>query len=108
MGYNLQSLNTLSRKLTPADVPILISLVSDHHLLVGVQYALASQCEAAIIPVRESVLQHKMVFLDAENVMHLIEDFALCTPETRQTASAMRSEIHAIGKAQQARPPNYK
>jgi hypothetical protein len=101
MGYNAQSQNTLSQKLTSADVPTLISLVADEHLHVGVQFALASQCEAAIIPVRESVVQHKMLFLDAEDVMRLIEDFAVCTPETRQRASAMRSEIHALGKAEQ-------
>jgi hypothetical protein len=101
MGYNGQSQNTLSQKLTPADVPTLISLVADEELHVGVQFALASQCEAAIIPVRESVVQNKMLFLDAEDVMRLIEDFALCTRETRQSASAVRSEIHALGKAQQ-------
>jgi hypothetical protein len=102
IGYNRQSQTTLSQKLTPADVPILISLVADEHLHVGVQFALASQCEAAIIPVRESVVQHKMLFLDAEDVMRLIEDFAVCTQETRQRASAMLSEIHALGKAEQA------
>jgi hypothetical protein len=102
MGYNGQSQTTLSQKLTPADVPTLISLVADEHLHVGVQFALASQCEAAIIPVRESVVQRKMLFLDAEDVMRLIEDFAVCTQETRQRASAMRSEIHALGKAEQA------
>ena len=102
MGYNRQSQTTLSQKLTPADVPTLISLVADEHLHVGVQFALASQCEAAIIPVRESVVQHKMLFLDADDVMRLIEEFAVCTQETRQRASAMRSEIHALGKAEQA------
>jgi len=101
MGYNRQSQTTLSQKLTPADVPTLISLAADEHLQVGVQFALASQCEEAIIPVRESVVQHKMLFLDAEDVMHLIEDFAVCTQETRQRASAMRSEIHTLGKAEQ-------
>ena len=101
MGYNGQSQNILSQKLTPGDVPTLISLLGDEHLHVGVQFALASQCEAAIIPVRESVVQHKMLFLDAEDVMRLVEDFAVCTPETRQRASAMRSEIHALGKAEQ-------
>lgn len=102
MGYNRQSQNTLSQKLTAADIPTLISLVADEHLHTGAQFALASQCEPAIIPVRESVAQHKMLSLDAEDVMRLIEDFAVCTPETRQRASAMRSEIHALGKAQQA------
>ena len=103
MGYNRQSQNTLSQKLTPADVPTLLSLVADEHLRVGVQFALASQCEAAIIPVRESVAEHKMLFLDAEDVMRLIEDFAVCTQETRQRASAMRSEIHSLGEAEQTR-----
>jgi hypothetical protein len=82
MGYNRQSQNVLSQKLTPVDVPTLIHLVADEDLRVGVQFALALQCEAAIIPVREAVVQHKMLFLDAEDVMRLIEDFAVCTPET--------------------------
>jgi len=103
MGYNLQSQNTLFQKLTPADVPTLISLVADKDLHVGVQFALASQCETAIIPVREAVVRHKMPFLDAEDVMRLIEDFAVCTPETRQRASEMRSEIHSLGEAEQTR-----
>jgi hypothetical protein len=103
MGYNSQSQNTLSHKLTPADVPTLISLVADPHLRVGVQFALASQCEATIIPVREAVVQHKMLFLDAEDVMRLIEDFGGCRPETRQRASTMRSEIHSLGEAEQTR-----
>src|SRR6266852_9795202 len=69
MGYNNQSQNALSQKLTSADVPILIDLVADKDLHVGVQFALASQCDAAIIPVREAVMQHKMLFLDAEDIM---------------------------------------
>ena len=103
MGYNRQSQNTLSQKLTPADVPTLISLVTDKDLHVGVQFALASQCEAAIIAVREAVVRHRMPLLDAEDVMRLIEDFAVCTPETRQRVSAMRSEIHSLGEAVETR-----
>jgi len=103
MGYNNQSQKTLSHKLTPVDVPTLIHLVADEDLRVGVQFALASQCETAIIPVREAVVQHKMLFLDAEDVMRLIEDFAVCTPQTRQRASAMRSEIHSLGEAERTR-----
>src|SRR5258708_13292743 len=102
MGYNGQSPNMLSQELSPADVPALISLVADEHIRVGVQFGLASQCEAAIIPVRESVVQHKMLFLDAEDVMLLIEDFAVCAQETRQRASAMRYGIHALGKGERA------
>ncbi len=103
MGYSSQSLNTLSQKLTPTDVPTLIDLAADHDLHVGVQFALASQCEAALIPVREAVMQHKVRFLDAEDVMGLIEEFGVCTPETQQRSSAMRSEIHSIGEAEQRR-----
>ena len=103
MGYNNQSQTTLSQKLTPADVPTLIDLVANKDLYVGVQFALASQCEAAITPVREAVVQHKMLFLDAEDVMRLIAGFAACTPETQQRASAIRSEIHSLGEAEQSR-----
>ena len=101
MGYNGQSLNTLSRKLTAADIPALIDLLADRDLRVGVQFALASQCEAAILPVREAGVQHKMPFLDAEDTMRLIEGYAACGPETQQRASAMRSEIHSLGEAEQ-------
>ena len=103
MGYNRQSQETLSQKLAPSDVPTLISLVAEEDLHVGVQFALASQCDAAIIPVREAVAQHKMLLLDAEDVMRLIEDFAACTPATQQRASAMRSEIASVGQAEQLR-----
>lgn len=103
MGYSSQSLNTLSQKLAPTDVPTLIDLAADKDLHVGVQFALASQCEAALIPVRGAVIQHKIPFLDAEEVMRLIEDFAVCMPETQQASSAMRSEIHSLADAEQRR-----
>jgi hypothetical protein len=102
-GYSSNSLSTLSRKLTPADVATLIDLAADKDLHVGVQFALASQCEATLIPVRAAVIQHKMSFLDAEEVMRLIEDCAICRPETQQASSAMRSEIHSLGEAEQRR-----
>src|ERR1700730_15668059 len=49
------------------------------------------------------ILIHKIFFLDAEDVMRLIEDFAVCTPETHQRAFAMRSEIHSLGVAEKTR-----
>jgi hypothetical protein len=101
VGYNDQSLSMLSQTLTPADIPTLIDLVADKDLCVGVQFALASQCEAAIIPVREAAAQHKMSFLDAEDAMRLIEDSAVCTPETQQKASATRFEVHTLGEAEE-------
>jgi hypothetical protein len=103
IGYSSQTLTTLSRKLTPTDVPTLIGLAADHDLHVGAQFALASQCEAALIPVREAVMQHKVLFLDAEDVLGLIEGFGVCTQETQQRSSAMRSEIHSLGEAEQRR-----
>jgi hypothetical protein len=103
MGYSSQSLNTLSQKLTSTDVPTMIDLVADKDLRVGVQFALASQCGAALTPIRGAVLQHKMAFLDGEEVMRLIEDFGVCTPETKNRAFAIRSEIHLLGEAEQRR-----
>ena len=35
--------------------------------------------------------------------MGLIEEFGACTPGTEQRASAMRSEIHSLGEAEQRR-----
>ena len=102
-GYNNQSLNALSKKLTPADIPTLIELLADKDLTVGVQFALASQCSAAITPIREAAVQHRMSFLDAEDAMRLIENFAVCAPEAQQSASAMRSEIHGLGEEEQRR-----
>jgi hypothetical protein len=103
IGYSSQSLNALSRRLTPTDVPTLIDLAADKDLHVGVQFALASQCEAALIPVRGAIGQRKMPFLDADEVMRLIEDFAVCRPEAQQASSAMRSEIHSLSEAEQRR-----
>jgi len=103
MGYNFQSQRTLSEKLTPSDIPALIDLLADQHLLVGIQFALSSQCDAAILPVREAAVQHKMSFLDAQDTVRLVEAFDVCTPETHQRASAMASEIHSLDEVEQKR-----
>jgi len=98
LGYNEQSMEALSRKLSPSDIPILVNLLADIDLHVGAQFALASQCEAAILPVRDAAADHKMSFLDADDTMNLIENFSRCSPETHQKATAMRSEIHTLGE----------
>jgi len=103
LGYNDQSLNTLSRKLTPADIPILIGLLPERELRVGIQFALASKCDASLFPVRDAAVEHKMQFLDAEDTMGLVESFGGCTPETHQGAAAMRSEIHSLAEAERKR-----
>jgi len=103
MGYGERSMNELSRKLTPKDIPAVISLLSDHELRVGAQFALASQCEAAIAPVREAAAQHKMDFLDASDVMNLISGFGGCAPQAKERAQAVRSEIETLRKVDQAK-----
>ena len=103
MGYNNESLDELSRKLVPADIPALIELLSDRRFRVGVSFALASQCEAAIAPARDAAVQHKMDFMDAQDVMDLIAGFAACSPESQSKAAAMRAELNTLREADQAR-----
>jgi hypothetical protein len=96
MGYNRPSEFELSRKLTPADIPTLISLSREPDLRVGVQFALASQCDAAILPVRQAAAEHKMDFLDASDTMALISDFSGCTPEAQKKALGMGEELDRL------------
>jgi hypothetical protein len=94
LGYSDRSQVELSQELTPADIPVLISLLNDSELRVGAQFALASQCEAAIMPVRRAVITDERVSsLDADDIMDLIADFSKCRPETQAAARAMRIEI---------------
>ena len=101
LGYNQQSMEVLSKKLGPCDIPILIALLADQQVRVGAQFALASECEAAIFPIRDAAQNHKMSFLDAEDTMGLMEDFGRCSPEARQRATAMRSQIHTLEEVAQ-------
>jgi hypothetical protein len=103
MGYNTESLNEMSRKLAPADIPALIELLSDRRFRVGVSFALASQCDAAIAPARDAAVQHKMDFMGAQDVMDLIAGFAACPPESQSKAAAMRTELNTLHEADQAR-----
>jgi len=98
LGYNEQSMEALAKKLTPSDIPVLVKLLGDRDLRVGAQFGLASQCEAAIFPIRNAAVGHNMSFLDADDTMSLIESFSRCSPETHQRATAMRSEIHTLGE----------
>jgi hypothetical protein len=103
MGYSDRSLSELARKLSPADVPILIGLLTDRTVRVGVQFALASQCEASILPIREAANERRMDFLDASDVMDLISDFGGCAPMAREKAHAMRNEIDQMRQENEAR-----
>src|SRR5216684_1116287 len=102
MGYNDRSLLALSRRLTPADIPAVISLAATSDLRVGVQFALASQCEASILPVREAALHHTMDFLGASDTMNLIAEFSACSPLARHKALDMRAELGKLSEAEYA------
>jgi len=102
MGYNSWSLSQLSRRLNPADIPALISLLADGNLRVGVQFALASQCGAAILPVREAAILQQMNFLDASDTLSLISDFAGCAPEAQKKALETRADLEKLRQEEQA------
>ncbi len=103
IGYGERSLVELSGNILPADIPLLISLLSDRGLRTGIEFALASQCEPAILPVREAAIQHKLDFLAAQDVMDLIAHFRACSPETQAHAIAMRSELDGLRDADYAK-----
>ena len=102
LGYNTRSLSQLSRRLTPADIPALISLLVDRDLTVGIQFALASQCEAAILPVQGAAIQHQMNFLDASDTLNLISEFAGCTPEAQKQALEIRADLEKLRQEEPA------
>ena len=103
MGYNDRSLRELSQKLSPADVPTVITLLVDRKIRVGAQFALASQCGPSILPVREATKRHEMDFVDAADVMDLIASYEGCPVEAREKAHAVRAELEALSKERQAR-----
>ena len=103
MGYGDRSMRELSRNLSPADVPSLIALLTDRTVRVGAQFALASQCEASILPIREAAKLHQLNFLDASDVMDLISGFSGCPATARDAARAMRGEIDQLSQDEQAR-----
>jgi hypothetical protein len=104
MGYNTRSLWQLSRKLSSADIPELLSLAaSDREIVVGAQFGLASQCAPAIDPVRDAALQQKMMSIDAEDTLQLISGFERCSLETRKQASDARDDLQRQLQEQQER-----
>src|SRR5205814_10361350 len=79
------------------------SLAADEDLSVGVQFALASQCESAIVPVREAAIQHKMDFLAASDTMDLIATFSGCSPAARNRAAEMHADLDKLRDEEYAR-----
>ncbi len=81
----------------------MFSLAADRDLKVGVQFALASQCDAAIGAVREAAIQHKMDFFDASDTMDLIASFSECSPAAQSKAMEMRADLDKLRNEEYAR-----
>ena len=103
MGYGETSLHELGTRIQPDDIPGLIELHSHKHWRTGATFALASQCRASIEPTRDAAIQHKMPFFEAQEVMNLIAGFEGCSPDAKEKATAMRSELSALSGAEQAK-----
>ena len=108
MGYNTQSLRQLSKRLTPADIPVLMNLASgDSDMRVGAQFGLASQCGPSLSAVREAVhsspVNRWFLDLSAEDTLQLILDFEGCTPEVRHQASDALAELRLLRKEENER-----
>jgi hypothetical protein len=109
MGYNTQSLWQLSRKLTPVDIPVLVSIASGQSsIAVGAQFALASQCGPSVAAVRDAMApdgawQRKFLYMDAEDTLQLISEFEGCSPEVRRQASDARAEVQRFHEEEHAR-----
>jgi hypothetical protein len=108
MGYNTRSLLQLSKKLTPANIPVLMTLASgDSSIRVGAQFGLASQCGPALTAVRESIHNSRdnRTFLDlsAEDTLQLISEFEGCSPEVRHDATDALTELRTFREGERER-----
>jgi hypothetical protein len=103
MGYGEKSLSELASRVKPTDIPVLLEMLDERRMRVGVSFALASQCDPAIGPVRDATLQHKMDFLEAQDTMDLMANFAGCPDEAQQHATQMRTELATLRDADQAK-----
>jgi len=98
-GYNMDSLNQLSRRLIPADIPAIIGLLPDKELRMGAIFALASQCDAAIAPTRDAAVSKQLSFLEAQDVLGTIQHFPACNFTTREKAAALLAELKSLEEA---------
>jgi hypothetical protein len=103
LGYGETSLHELATRIQPDDIPGLIELHSHKYWRTGATFALASQCQASIEPTRDAAIQHKIPFFEAQEVMDLIAGFEGCSPDAKEKATAMRSELSALSDAEQAK-----
>jgi hypothetical protein len=93
LGYNDRSRAELAERLTAADIPALIDLLADPDVRAGAQFALAVQCEAAISPVHDAVIERKVDAFYAFDIMDWISTNSECSEDTRERAIATRAEL---------------
>ncbi|WP_455245088.1 hypothetical protein [Petrachloros mirabilis] len=97
LGYNRDSLVTLSKALTPGDVPAILRLFTTaSRLQTGVTFALASQCGASIAPLVEAVSQNEFplsLMSDAREALRHLSEFERCTDTDREQARAAMVQI---------------
>ena len=112
MGYNDRSLFQLSRAVTPADIPNLLSLLDDKgdilkddvDVRVGARFALASQCDATFQPLQQAAEQNQEIaWVDAEDIMDLMAGFQGCDAATQAKARIVRNEIRAAAEERMAK-----
>lgn len=99
LGYNSDSMQEMSRKLGPNDIPTLIRLLNDKELSVGAEFGLASQCGAAIDPVRRAAAEKEADFLSSEEVMEMIVKNSACPAQTKQEAESAKTELAEMWEA---------
>ncbi len=98
MGYNRESLEELAKTLRAGDLPALIRLLRDREMRVGAQFGLASQCGAAIDPVRRATSEKGADIHIGEDVMQFIMDNSACSEQARQDAEQAKSELAELRK----------
>ena len=104
MGYNTRSMETLSKRLSADDIPVLIILASRaNDVSVGAQFALAAQCDPAIPAVHDAAVRHQIDFLSAEDTLSLVAGFEGCSQDSRAKASAMQETLRQVNAEESAR-----
>jgi hypothetical protein len=104
MGYNTRSMETLSKRLSANDIPVLIILASrESDVSVGAEFALASQCGPAISAVHDAAVRHQIDFLNAQDTLSLIVGFEKCSKESQAKAFSMQETLRQVNAEESAR-----
>ena len=91
LGYNAQSQLELAKKLPSQSIPVLLDLLThDKDARAGAIFGLASQCGAAIEPIKRVVASAAVPLLywsDLQEALALIERGSLCSREDKRRAA---------------------